>query len=67
MSPAEGIAMEALTDLAGIVRREGSVLQRFQAMEDRLHRAARDLEAVPLPAAPSCDCGEAGCQRGVCR
>lgn len=64
MSPGEVAARQALTDILGICRRDGSILQRFQAVEDRAHQARRDLEEMP---APSCDCGEADCQRGVCR
>lgn len=64
MSPGEAAARQALVDILGICRRDGSILQRFQAVEDRAHQARRYLEAAP---APSCDCGEAGCARGVCR
>lgn len=64
MTPAEVAARQALTDILGICRRDGSILQRFQAVEDRAHQAQRDLEAAPMP---SCDCGEASCARGVCR
>lgn len=64
MSPGEVAARQALIDLDGICRRSrDSIMQRYQALEDRLFQAQRDLEAVP---APSCNCGEASCQRGVC-
>lgn len=65
MSPAEAIAMETLNDLAGIAKRNTSIMSRYQAMEDRVLQAARDLE--PAEPEPSCNCGEASCARGVCR
>lgn len=66
VSPAEATARQLVADLAGITKRSrDSIMSRYQAMEDRVLQAARDLE--PAEPEPSCNCGEASCARGVCR
>lgn len=59
MTAAEAKAHRALlSDLLGILRRNGSVLQRFQAVEDRIFQAQREVEAERM----DCTCGEADCK-----
>lgn len=65
MTPGEAAARQALTDILGICRRDGSILQRFQAVEDAAHEAQRTLAHIDT--LPSCNCGEASCARAVCR
>lgn len=62
MTAAETTLRAALVDLQGILRRGGMVLGRFEALEDRIHQAQRDLEAA-TPKPIVCPCGEPGCQR----
>jgi hypothetical protein len=65
VSPGETAARLALADMMAIAQRSrDSVMARFQAMEDRLWQAQRDLEQAPPP---DCTCGEPECKRGVCR
>lgn len=46
MTPVELAAERLLEDLRAIINRDGSVLQRFQAVEDRVMAAEREMEAA---------------------
>lgn len=48
MTPVELAAERLLDDLRGILSRDGSVLLRFQAVEDRVMAAEREMEAARL-------------------
>lgn len=71
--PADAIRQAALADIRAIIATDGPVLQRFQAIEDRLARADEALAYLPtadrpidLVPTPFCECGEADCRRGLC-
>lgn len=59
--------MSLLADIRKILATDGPVLQRFQAIEDRV-AAEESWEGVraQLAPAPDCQCGDDDCQRGVC-
>jgi hypothetical protein len=39
-------ARRLLSDIKGIINRDGPVLQRFRDIEDRVHAAEREMEAA---------------------
>lgn len=46
MTTYRDVLARLLSDVQGIYRRHSEVLGRFQAVEDRIHAAEREMEAI---------------------